>query len=228
MAPCSGRTRLSRDHRRVTSCRSSPSASVASPPGCGEVGEVADDGTPQHPRPSALTVSDLRAWWNSTGRGRPSRLGIAIEDLIAPLRQRGRRRRSPGDMALAQAVLETGYFTNSDTAINNFAGIAHYDGAASGSAFVDPTSACADPARRSTSSATTPPLANPNVAPGPGRQRRRGVGSPDLGISHDVLDFAQLGVRVDARSRWLRAGHRPIRSIIRPAALPRWGPRRQR
>lgn len=29
-------------------------------------------------------------------------------------------------------------FTNSDTAINNFAGIAHYDGAASGSTFVDP------------------------------------------------------------------------------------------
>lgn len=41
-------------------------------------------------------------------------------------------------MAFAQAVAETGHFTNSDTSINNFAGIAHYDHAASGSAFADP------------------------------------------------------------------------------------------
>ena len=46
--------------------------------------------------------------------------------------------RFPDDLALAQAVLETGHFTNRDTSINNFAGIAHYDNAASGSAFADP------------------------------------------------------------------------------------------
>src|SRR5690606_14622530 len=87
---------------------------------------------------SALTVSDLRAWWSSTGRGQPSRLGIAIDDLIALYVTEGDAEGVRGDMALAQAVLETGHFTNSDTAINNYAGIAHYDGAASGSAFRDP------------------------------------------------------------------------------------------
>lgn len=110
----------------------------ASPPGCSEVGEIADDGTPSILGPSALSVTDLRAWWNSTGRGQPSRLQIAIGDLIALYISEGDTEGVRGDMAFAQAVLETGYFTNSDTAINNFAGIAHYDDTASGSAFRDP------------------------------------------------------------------------------------------
>ncbi|MDZ7734496.1 MAG: glucosaminidase domain-containing protein [Acidimicrobiia bacterium] len=42
-----------------------------------------------------------------------------------------------GDYALAQAILETGYFANTDTSINNFAGIAHYDGTSSGVTFPD-------------------------------------------------------------------------------------------
>jgi murein DD-endopeptidase MepM/ murein hydrolase activator NlpD len=110
----------------------------ASPPGCGENGEVANDGTPSILGPSALTVADLRAWWAGTGRGQPSRLGIAVDDLLALYLSEGDAEGVRGDLALAQAVLETGHFTNSDTAINNFAGIAHYDGTASGSAFRDP------------------------------------------------------------------------------------------
>ena len=109
----------------------------ASPP-CGQIGEIADDGTPSILGPSALTVAELRAWWTSTGRGQPPRLGIAIGDLIALYLSEGDAEGVRGDLALAQAVLETGYFTNSDTAINNFAGIAHYDGTASGSGFPDP------------------------------------------------------------------------------------------
>ena len=109
----------------------------ASPP-CGQIGEIADDGTPSILGPSALTVAELRAWWTSTGRGQPPRLGIAISDLIALYLSEGDAEGVRGDLALAQAVLETGYFTNSDTAINNFAGIAHYDGTASGSGFPDP------------------------------------------------------------------------------------------
>lgn len=110
----------------------------ASPPGCLAAGEVADDGTPSIIGPSVLTVSDLRSWWASTGRGQPSRLGIDIGDLIALYLSEGEAEGVRGDLALAQAVLETGHFANSDTAINNFAGIAHYDDAASGSAFRDP------------------------------------------------------------------------------------------
>jgi len=110
----------------------------ASPSGCGQVGDIADDGTPSILGPSTLTVADLRAWWTSTGRGQPSRLRIATSDLIALYSSEGDAEGVRGDMAFAQAVLETGYFTNGDTAINNFAGIAHYDGTESGSAFRDP------------------------------------------------------------------------------------------
>ena len=110
----------------------------ASPPGCLATGEIADDGTPSIIGPSVLTVADLRSWWASTGRGQPPRLGIDIGDLIALYLSEGDAEGVRGDLALAQAVLETGHFTNSDTAINNFAGIAHYDDAASGSAFRDP------------------------------------------------------------------------------------------
>ncbi len=113
-------------------------AGLPSPPGCGPSEEVADDGTPSILGVSRLTVTDLRAWWTGTGRGQPSRLGIAIGDLIALYVSEGDAEGVRGDLALAQAVLETGYFTNSDTANNNFAGIAHYDGAASGAGFSDP------------------------------------------------------------------------------------------
>jgi murein DD-endopeptidase MepM/ murein hydrolase activator NlpD len=61
-----------------------------------------------------------------------------IGDLIAIYLSEGDAEGVRGDMAFAQAVAETGYFTNSDTSINNFAGIAHYDGAASGAGFRDP------------------------------------------------------------------------------------------
>jgi murein DD-endopeptidase MepM/ murein hydrolase activator NlpD len=110
----------------------------ASPPGCGQIGEIANDGTPSILGPSTLTVAELRAWWDGTGRGQPSRLGIAIADLIALYISEGDAEGVRGDIAFAQAVLETGHFTNGDTAINNFAGIAHYDGTESGSAFRDP------------------------------------------------------------------------------------------
>jgi hypothetical protein len=155
----------------------------SSPPGCGEIGEVADDGTPSILGPSALTVSDLRAWWNSTGRGQPARLGIAIEDLIALYVSEGDAEGVRGDMALAQAVLETGHFTNSDTAINNFAGIAHYDGAASGSAFADPIIGVRAQIQllKKYAWATTPRWPTRTSHPGPARQRRRGVGSPGPG-----------------------------------------------
>ncbi|WCO67960.1 peptidoglycan DD-metalloendopeptidase family protein [Iamia majanohamensis] len=138
-----------------------------SPPACGELGEVADDGTPSILGPSTLTVSDLRAWWTSTGRGQPSNLGIAIEDLIALYATEGDAEGVRGDMALAQAVLETGHFTNSDTAINNFAGIAHYDGAASGSAFRDPIIGVRAQIQllKKYALGNDTPLANPNVAP---------------------------------------------------------------
>lgn len=110
----------------------------ASLPSCALAGEVADDGTPTILGPSNLSVADLRTWWDSTGRGQPPRLHIAIGDLIALYLSEGDAEGVRGDMAFVQAVLETGYFTNGDTAINNFAGIGHFDGTASGSPFPNP------------------------------------------------------------------------------------------
>ena len=111
----------------------------ASSAACGPLGERADDGTPSILGESTLNVAELRAWWISTRRGQPPLLRIAIGDLIAIYVSEGDAEGVRGDIAFAQAVLETGYFTNGDTAINNYAGIAHYDGTASGTAFRDPT-----------------------------------------------------------------------------------------
>jgi hypothetical protein len=109
-----------------------------SPPGCGTGTAVADDGTPSILGPATLTVTDIRAWWTSTGRQQPSRLAIDLHDLITVYLSEADAEGVRGDLALAQAVSETGYFTNSDTSINNFAGIAHYDGASAGDDFPDP------------------------------------------------------------------------------------------
>jgi murein DD-endopeptidase MepM/ murein hydrolase activator NlpD len=111
---------------------------AGSPPGCGPVGEIADDGTPSILGSATLTVADLRAWWNASARGQPSRLRIDIGDLIAVYLAEAEAEDVRGDVAFAQAVAETGHFANSDTSINNFAGIAHYDGTASGDAFPGP------------------------------------------------------------------------------------------
>src|SRR3546814_7082673 len=109
-----------------------------SAPGCTSSGAVADDGTPSILGPSALTVPDLRAWWESTNRGQPSRLRVAVGDLIALSVTEGDVDGVRGDLAFAQAVLATGYFTNTATAINTYAGIAHYDSVPSGTSFAAP------------------------------------------------------------------------------------------
>jgi hypothetical protein len=145
-------------------------AGLTSPPGCGPSEEIADDGTPSILGASRLTATDLRAWWTGTGRSQPPRLGIAIGDLIALYVSEGDAEGVRGDLALAQAVLETGYFSNSDTANNNFAGIAHYDGAASGSGFSDPIIGVRAQIQllKKYALGNDAPLANPDVAPNAG------------------------------------------------------------
>ena len=134
---------------------------------CG--GDVApeEDGTPSILGPSALTVADLRAWWASTGRAQPARLGIAIDDLLALYISESAAEGVRGDMALAQAVLETGHFTNSDTSRHNYAGIAHYDGSASGTPFASPLVGVRAQIQllKKYALGNDATLANPNVAP---------------------------------------------------------------
>ena len=85
---------------------------------------VTDDRSPTILGPSTLDTRDLTAWWDTTGRGQPPRLGIPIDHLIALYASESGADGVRGDLAFTQAVHETGYFTNRDTARNNYAGIA--------------------------------------------------------------------------------------------------------
>jgi hypothetical protein len=104
---------------------------------CAAVSSRPDDGSPTILGPSMLTLTELVAWWTSTGRGQPQGLGLPIDDVLAIYLSEAEAEGVRGDLAIVQAIYETGWFTNSDTARNNFAGIAHYDGTTSGDAFPD-------------------------------------------------------------------------------------------
>ena len=93
---------------------------------------AAGGGSPTILGPPTLTVGDLTRWWDDTRRSQPTRLAMPIDDVIALYLSEGDAEGVRGDLAFAQAVHETGYFTSSDTARNNFAGIAHYDHADTG------------------------------------------------------------------------------------------------
>ena len=132
--------------------------------------EVVDDGSPSILGPAALTAADIAAWWTSKGKGQPPRLTIAINDLIAAYLAEGAAEGVRGDLAFAQAVLETGWFTNSDTSINNFAGIAHYDGTASGTGFSSAVVGVRAQVQllKKYAAGNDTPLASPDVSPNAG------------------------------------------------------------
>lgn len=106
--------------------------------GCGHlVSETDGEDAPSILGRTTLSTAELVAWWDSTGRGQPSALAQPLEDVIALYVREADAEGVRGDLALAQAIHETGYFASSDVARNNFAGIAHYDGAGSGQSFAD-------------------------------------------------------------------------------------------
>jgi murein DD-endopeptidase MepM/ murein hydrolase activator NlpD len=107
------------------------------PDGCAPMVEPADDGTPSILGASTLRVADLTAWWANSDRGQPARLSLPIEEVTALYITEGDAEGVRGDIAFAQAVHETGDFTNRDTANNNFAGIGHRDDAVLGRSFPD-------------------------------------------------------------------------------------------
>lgn len=98
---------------------------------------IADDASPTILGPSALTHAELVDWWTSTGREQPDGLGLPVEDVLAIYRSEAEAEGVRGDLAIAQAVHETGWFTSADAARNNYAGIRHYDDSASGDTFPD-------------------------------------------------------------------------------------------
>ncbi|HWL41547.1 MAG TPA: peptidoglycan DD-metalloendopeptidase family protein [Ilumatobacter sp.] len=100
-------------------------------------GAAAPDGTPTILGPSTLTVAQLVDWWDTRRGTQPARLTIGVHDAIALYIAEATAEGVRGDLMLAQSIVETGWFTNTDTAINNFAGIGHYDDRSSGYAYPD-------------------------------------------------------------------------------------------
>jgi hypothetical protein len=81
--------------------------------------------------PSAFTAAELVAWYEAQGQG--AQATVPIGRLIRSFLEYGEAEGIRGDMAFAQSIHETGWFTNTDTVhANNFAGIGHCDSCAAG------------------------------------------------------------------------------------------------
>ncbi|WP_334141645.1 glucosaminidase domain-containing protein [Rhabdothermincola sp.] len=86
---------------------------------------------------SVLSAEELTAWFEHVGG--QSRAGAPVADLARWYIEEGAAEGLRGDVAFAQAVLETGGFTNDDTVrFNNYAGIGHCDSCPTGWAFPSP------------------------------------------------------------------------------------------
>jgi flagellum-specific peptidoglycan hydrolase FlgJ len=87
--------------------------------------------------PAALSPSQLAAWFSTNGY--TDLTPAAIDQLAAWYVQQGASEGVRGDVAFAQAVLETGGFSSSDAVtLNNYAGIGHCDTCAAGWNFPSP------------------------------------------------------------------------------------------
>lgn len=98
------------------------------------------DGTPTIMGPNTHTISELVAFMtrNASERQRYA-LGISREQLVGYYLQLGAAEGVRGDMALCQAIHETGGFSsNGAKRDNNYAGIGHYTGASRGHGFPTP------------------------------------------------------------------------------------------
>ena len=84
-----------------------------------------------------LNAADLAGWFRS--RNYRPKVKTPIEDYARWFIEEGRVEGIRGDIAFAQAVLETGGFTNTDSVLgNNFSGIGHYDNLPLGWTFPTP------------------------------------------------------------------------------------------
>lgn len=121
---------------------------------------------------STLTAAELIVWWDATGRGQPRRLAVPVDDVLRMYLAEGDVEGVRGDLALAQAIHETGWFTSSDTSRNNFAGIAHPDGAGSGQAFADALAGVRAHIQllKKYADGNDVPLVHPDIAPDAGGQ----------------------------------------------------------
>jgi len=88
---------------------------------------------------SSIFTADELAGWFATWQVVPTRASAPPADLARFFIDEGAAEGIRGDVAFAQAILETGSFTNQDTVnFNNYAGIGHCDSCPSGWAFPSP------------------------------------------------------------------------------------------
>lgn len=162
---------------------------------------------------SQVTAADLAGWFRS--KGKVAKATVSIDELAAAFISEGRDEGVAGDIAFAQSIVETGYFTFSTRApasFNNFSGLGAVDGGSSAASFataqlgaraqMQHLRAYADP------TVTTAKLAHPLVDPRftlvspkgkapTWQQFGNGIWATDpgyaakvLGIYQQILDFA--------------------------------------
>jgi hypothetical protein len=86
---------------------------------------------------SALSAAQLAAWYTASGYA--DLTTASINQLATWYIRQGVREGVRGDVAFAQAILETGGFTSPDAVdLNNYAGIGHCDSCAAGWNFPSP------------------------------------------------------------------------------------------
>ena len=113
---------------------------------------------------SALGAAQLAAWYHWEGYA--DFTSAPIEQLAAWYLQAGNQERVRGDVAFAQAILETGGFSSPDAVdLNNYAGIGHCDSCSSGWQFPSPNGGVVGQIQLLRIFATTSPP--PTGAPGP-------------------------------------------------------------
>ena len=85
---------------------------------------------------SRVTAADLAAWFRS--KGKTSKATVSIDVLAAHFIAEGADEGVAGDIAFAQSIIETGYFTFSTRApasSNNFSGLGAVDGGSGAATF---------------------------------------------------------------------------------------------
>jgi len=88
--------------------------------------------------PAVTTPAQLAGWFATTGH--QPRLDVSVLDLATMFVEEGAREGVRGDLAFAQAIVETGYFGFSTSVVpelHNYAGIGATGGGVKGSAFPD-------------------------------------------------------------------------------------------
>jgi cell wall-associated NlpC family hydrolase len=91
--------------------------------GCGGPATLTADGSPTILGPSTLTAAGIAGWWQSSGHGTTTPIGVDAATLAGWYVDHGTAEGVRGDLAFAQAVEETGYFASPAAQRNNFAGI---------------------------------------------------------------------------------------------------------